>query len=223
MRRFLLLGTDTDVGKTTVAAALCAAALRSGLRVAACKPVETGAPEHGDLDVIRAIAGNAVRCLAGVRLELAAAPSAASRAARTAAPTIAACVACVRGAEDGVDAVVVETCGGALTPLSDAEYVADLAAALPDYRVLLVAALKLGVLSHSFGVAEYLKAIGRPVQGVVLCERFGPCDAWYLESTEADLAARGLRVVARVAFGDQTNAQRLAAAVQSLLEVVPEL
>lgn len=222
MRRFLLLGTDTDVGKTTVAAALCAAALRSGLRVAACKPVETGAPEHGDLDAIRAIAGNGVRCVAGARLELAAAPSAAARAAGAAAPTIAACVACVRSAEDGADAVVVETCGGALTPLSDTEYVADLAAALPDYRVILVAALKLGVLSHSFGVAEYLNAKGRPMDGVVLCERFGPCDAWYLESTEADLAARGLRVAARIAFGDQTNAQRLAVAVQSLI-VVPGL
>ncbi|HXM17649.1 MAG TPA: AAA family ATPase [Candidatus Tumulicola sp.] len=223
MRRYLLLGTDTDVGKTTVAAALCAAALRSGLLVAACKPVETGAPERGDLDVIRAIAGNAVRCVAGARLELAAAPSAAARAAGAAAPSIAACAACVRSAEAGVDAVVVETCGGALTPLSDTEYVADLATALPHYRVLLVAALKLGVLSHSFGVAEYLNAIGRPMDGVVLCERFGPCDAWYLESTEADLAARGLRVVARVAFGDQTNAQRLAASVQSLIDVVPEL
>src|ERR1700674_3010970 len=88
VRRYLLLGTDTDVGKTTVAAALCAAALRSGLLVAACKPVETGAPERGDLDVIRAIAGNAVRCVAGARLELAAAPSAAARAAGAAAPPI---------------------------------------------------------------------------------------------------------------------------------------
>ncbi len=229
MRRFLLLGTDTDVGKTTVAAALCTAALRAGLRVSACKPVETGAlfakPDvvfrasaaSSDLDVVRAIAGEAVRCVSGVRLELAAAPSAAARAAGVIAPSVADCVACVRSAEDATDVVVVETCGGALTPLSDTAYVADLAGALPDYSVLLVAGLKLGVLSHAFGASEYLKSIGRAIDGVVLCERFGACEPWFVESTRADLAARDLAVVAHIAFGDAGLPDRLAAGVHGLL------
>ncbi len=213
MRRFLLVGTDTDIGKTTASAALCAALLRDGLHVAACKPVETGSAEHSDLVALRAVVGADERLtlVDGLRFELAAAPSAAARAAGIPAPTVERCAAIVRAAEAGTDAVVVETCGGALTPLSASAYVCDVARALPEYRIVLVAGLRLGVLSHSFAIAEYLRSIGRPCTDAIVCDRFGPSPAWYVDSTREDMEARGLHVAAFIPHGIQADAGRLAA------------
>src|SRR5438067_7373298 len=45
MRGVFVTGTDTEVGKSVVAAAICAAATASGIRVAAYKPVVTGLDE----------------------------------------------------------------------------------------------------------------------------------------------------------------------------------
>ena len=42
MRGVFVTGTDTEVGKTILAAAICAAAVARGTRVAAFKPVVTG-------------------------------------------------------------------------------------------------------------------------------------------------------------------------------------
>src|SRR5690349_10143029 len=45
MRGVFVTGTDTGVGKTVLAAAICAAADAKGIRVAAFKPVVTGLDE----------------------------------------------------------------------------------------------------------------------------------------------------------------------------------
>src|SRR3954452_21364741 len=45
MRGVFVTGTDTEVGKTIVAAAIVAAAVAKGIRVAAFKPVVTGLDE----------------------------------------------------------------------------------------------------------------------------------------------------------------------------------
>lgn len=202
MRRFLLLGTDTGVGKTFVAGLLCSALLQAGLRVVACKPVETGSPAESDLDAIARLCGegsrSAFRTLAGYRFALPAAPAAAARAEGKAAPTAADFAGIAREAERGADAVVVEGCGGALSPLSDHDYVADAARELADYRLVLVAGLRLGVLSHAFGIAHYLRSIGRHAFEIVACDCFGPSSPSFVGSTREDLGRRGLRVAAFV-------------------------
>src|SRR4051794_22451053 len=45
MRGVFVTGTDTEVGKTVLAASICAAAVAKGMRVAAFKPVVTGLDE----------------------------------------------------------------------------------------------------------------------------------------------------------------------------------
>lgn len=219
MQRFLLLGTDTDIGKTTACAALCAALLRTGRTVVACKPVETGSQTHADLKSLQTLlgAGERLRTVAGIRYELAAAPSAAARDAGERPPSIAECAKIVRAAEDDAGGIVVETCGGALTPLSASEYVGDLAASLPDYRVILVAGLRLGVLSHSFSAAHYMRSIGRPIDAVILCDRFGHSTAAYVRSTQEDMERRGLHVAAFIPHGVDTDVDLLASCVGSLV------
>jgi dethiobiotin synthetase len=55
--RFLISGTDTGVGKTTVACALATAMTQRGLRVAVMKPAETGCELHdGELLALDALA-----------------------------------------------------------------------------------------------------------------------------------------------------------------------
>lgn len=219
MKRYLLFGTDTDVGKSYAAAALCAALLRTGARVAACKPVETGAAEQNDLGAIQALVRQDERltCIRGIRLTLAAAPSAAARAQSHEPITAARCAAIVRAAENGMDAIVVETCGGGLTPLSEFELVADLAAHLPNFERVLVAGLRLGVLSHAFGIAHYLRSIHHPLHRVVLCDRFGESPRWYVDSTIEDLGHRGLRVEAYLPFRSEPHPDQLAAHMQVLI------
>jgi dethiobiotin synthetase len=198
VHRYLLLGTDTDVGKTYVAGALCAQLIARGMTVTACKPLGTGDAGESDLVAIARMVGDnsRLRVRSGIHLPLAAAPSAAARAANTAPPTSAQLAVIARAAEIGSDAIVIESCGGALTPISDREYVADLAFSLADYDTIVVAGLKLGVLSHVFGAAEYLRSRGRNVAGAVLVDRFGISPDWYVASTIADLAARGIPCIA---------------------------
>ena len=201
--RYLLLGPDTDVGKTFVSAALCAALLRAGMRVTACKPVETGAPAEADIDAIARLCryNERLRLRKGMRYALAAAPTAAARAEHRAPPSASAVASLVRAAEDDTEAIVVETCGGAMTPLSAEDYVADLALCLPEYRVVIVAGLRLGVLSHTLGTTEYLKGRGAPLPAVVLNDRYARSPWWYVESTRFDLGSRGLEVPAFVGHG----------------------
>src|SRR6218665_3844626 len=45
---FFIAGTDTEVGKTTIAAGLLCAARRQGLSTAACKPVASGSEETAE-------------------------------------------------------------------------------------------------------------------------------------------------------------------------------
>lgn len=199
--RYLLFGTDTDVGKTFVCAALSAALLRAGLRVTACKPLETGGqPNQDDLETVSRLCGRdqRLRTRRGLRYALAAAPTAAAVAERRPPATVSDLVTIVRAAEEDTDAVVAETCGGALTPLSSVELMVDLAPRLPDYQPLLVAGLRLGVLSHSFGAAEALHARGGRPPLIVLNDRFSESPRWYVDSTRNDLRARGLETIAAI-------------------------
>ena len=49
---YFVTGTDTGVGKTQVARAVCAALLRAGLRPLALKPVETGCSRDAPEDAL---------------------------------------------------------------------------------------------------------------------------------------------------------------------------
>ena len=86
--RLAIIGTDTAVGKTTVAVALIELLKRQGRRVAAFKPVETGLQadrlrtlDRADADWLRLTraSGQELNAL-GIGFELPAAPLAASSA-----------------------------------------------------------------------------------------------------------------------------------------------
>ena len=168
-RVVLVTGTDTDVGKTVVTAAVVATARAAGLSVTAYKPTQTGvAPgEPGDMAEVERLTG--VAAVEGVRLRAPMAPRPAAALEGADLPTLADHVA--RVADLGVrhDLVVVEGAGGLLVELTDAgETLADLATVVPDSGVLVVARSALGTLNHTMLTREALLHRGVRPLGIVI-------------------------------------------------------
>jgi len=151
----VVTGTDTDVGKTAVTAAVVATALAAGLRVTAYKPTQTGvAPgEPGDMAEVERL--TSVATAEGVRLRAPMAPRPAARLEGAGLPTLEDHVGRVAALAVRHDLVVVEGAGGLLVELTDAgATLADLASALPDSGVLVVARSTLGTLNHTMLTRE---------------------------------------------------------------------
>jgi dethiobiotin synthetase len=171
--RLFVTGTDTGVGKTRIAAALCVAYAAHGKRVAAMKPVASGC----------------MQTRAGLRNE----DAEALRAAMTVRaayedvnpyafePAIAPHIAAMEagcpidfGLLDGCyerlrlqsDVIIVEGAGGWLAPLDATRTFADLAVRW-QLDVILVVGLRLGCLNHALLTAEAIEARGLKLAGWV--------------------------------------------------------
>ena len=172
MRGIFVTGTGTGVGKSVVAAAICSALARRGLRVAAFKPVVTGLDELGDwpadheLLALAASAGQGPEDVAPYRFGPPVSPHlAAELAGATIAPVEVESAARATGA--ATDALVVEGVGGLLVPLSSGYLVRDLARAL-GFPLLVAARAGLGTLNHTLLTVESARAAGLDVAAVVL-------------------------------------------------------
>jgi len=157
-RRLVVLGTGTDVGKTYVAARLCEALRARGTRVLGLKPIESGFTDEraGDAAALRAAAGLGARPLYAFVEPIG--PHLAARRANTVIE-LERVLSYVEEQErrSGPAVCVIETAGGAFSPLGERLTNADLAAALRPDAVILVAPDRLGVL-HDVGAT--LRALG---------------------------------------------------------------
>lgn len=166
-------GTDTEIGKTLVSAALLRGFAREGLRAAAMKPIAAGASlvdgvlHNEDADQLDAAAN--VLLPPEIRTPF--------MLREPAAPHIAAALENVMldmtrivDAHDAAlqmaDVVVVEGVGGFRVPLTDAHDTADLAFAL-NLPVVLVVGMRLGCISHALLTAEAIAARGLQIAGWV--------------------------------------------------------
>jgi dethiobiotin synthetase len=159
-------GTDTGVGKTLAAAALCLAERQAGKTVLYAKPVQTGLHqgEPGDATFVAAAAGvPVIECL---RFPDPLAPAvAAERVGATI--DVDGLLADLAKAGDGFDRVVVEGAGGLLVPLTDEVTMADLADRL-GAGIVVVTRPGLGTLNHTALTLEAARARGLPVDGLVI-------------------------------------------------------
>jgi dethiobiotin synthetase len=163
----LVTGTDTEVGKTVVTAAIAAAAQAAGLRVAVVKPGQTGTAggEPGDVDAVNRLAAPLTgRTLASFPDPLA--PLAAARVADLPPLELYAAVDAVREEADKHDLVLVEGAGGLLVPMGlrpsgEPWTMADLAVSLGAPAVV-VARAGLGTLNHTALTLEALASRGLP-------------------------------------------------------------
>ena len=209
--RLFVTGTDTDVGKTLVCAALLHRCRARGLAAVGMKPVAAGCDEHGaNADVAALVAASSVAV--GVELVNP------YRFAPAIAPHIAAAeagvridldhiLACYRQICSRAEAVIVEGAGGFLLPLGEGSDGGDLAQRL-CLPVVLVVGMRLGCLNHALLTAEAIAARGLVLAGWVAnsVDPAMPRFAANLDSLSQRLDAPLLGVVPHLAQPDPLQA-----------------
>jgi dethiobiotin synthetase len=166
-------GTDTEIGKTLVSAALLRGFTRAGLRAAGMKPIAAGAFEvsgvwhNEDADLLDAASSVVLPPMLRTPylLKAPAAPHIVA-ALENVTLEIAHIVDCHVQALELADIVVVEGVGGFRVPLTDVHDTADLALAL-NLPVVLVVGMRLGCISHALLTAEAIAARGLQLAGWV--------------------------------------------------------
>ena len=174
-RNFLITGTDTGVGKSTVGCAIGFALRARGMRVGVMKPAETGCEERGG--VLEPADARALALASGCDLPLELicpyryasplAPPAAAELDSLEAPAPARIVDCFRKIESVSDAVLVEGAGGLAVPIAWGFDFADLAAKL-DLPLIVVIANKLGCLNAAMLTFNYAQAKRLEIAGWLL-------------------------------------------------------
>ena len=169
-------GTDTEIGKTLVSAALLHILAQRRVRVAAMKPIAAGAEWRAD-----AWHNDDADMLATqVNVQLPQAISTPYLFQTPAAPHIAAVIEntaidpahilqCYHQVRAQADAVVVEGVGGFRVPLTDTYDTADLAQQL-NLPVVLVVGVRLGCISQALLTVEAIQARGLTLMGWVANE-----------------------------------------------------
>jgi len=175
IKGLFITGTDTDVGKTWVAAGLTAALRRRGLGAVYFKPIQSGCPQEGghliptDARLARDLAGlqESLDLLTPIALRLALAPGvAAAQAGVEVDPGRIA--AALRDLAGRYEFFVVEGAGGLYVPLIGLDFlVLDLIRwlALP---LVVVAKSGLGTINHTVLTVKAALAAGIEVAGIIL-------------------------------------------------------
>ena len=171
---YFITGTDTDVGKTTVAAGLLQAARAAGLSTAAGKPVASGCevtPEGLRNADALALMAQCTLALSyeevnPVAFEPAIAPHIAAREAGVALTVQALLTPMQRILSQRADFTLIEGAGGWRVPLSGQDSLSDVAQGL-DLPVILVVGVRLGCISHALLTAEAIAQDGLQLAGWV--------------------------------------------------------
>jgi len=195
-RQYVVVGTDTGVGKTVVSAAIVGA-----LDAYYWKPVQSGLDGETDSQVVARLSGVPADHII---------PEA-WRLRRPASPHLAA-------RDEGVEIdaaalnpppcdspLIIETAGGVLTPLSDRALTIDM---LERWRlpVILVARTSLGTINHSLLTLEALRKRAISITGIIFV---GDADAGAQHSIET---IGGARILGRLPKLDPLNRKTLGAA-----------
>ena len=171
---FFVTGTDTEVGKTLVSAALIQKLRKQGLNAIGFKPVVAGTYQNSngstlneDIETLRIASGlkpGQVN-LCPYILDTPAAPHlvASNQGIRLELDII---LRAFQQIQNQSDLMVVEGAGGFLLPLNDHEDLGDFAQqiALP---IILVVGMKLGCINHALLTQEAIKARGLKIAGWV--------------------------------------------------------
>jgi dethiobiotin synthetase len=193
-------GTDTEVGKTWVAAALARHLAARGYRISVRKPAQSFEPGSGptDAELLGAATGEAptVVCPSHRWYARPMAPPMAAEALNAPVPTLAALVEEVSGKwpPADVDVGLVEGAGGVASPLAFDGHNADLVRALGVDVAILVAHAGLGTISAVRLGANALA----PVPVAVFLNRFDPGDDLHAANRGWLASVDGLPVAASI-------------------------
>jgi dethiobiotin synthetase len=171
---FFVTGTDTDVGKTVIAAAIARHLRVQRLRVGVCKPVATGCPrrreglvsEDAELLAHHADSPFPLDVICPVRYAEPVAPAVA--AGRSGEPLDWAAVGrSLATISQESDVMIVEGAGGVLVPIDDRYSMLDLMAALA-LPAIIVARASLGTINHTLLTVRALRSANVPIAGIII-------------------------------------------------------
>ena len=171
---YFIAGTDTDIGKTTVAAGLLHAAKAMDLSTLGAKPVASGCDVTPkglrNSDALALMAQSSVKLkydqVNPVAFEPAIAPHLAAREAGVALSVNSLLVPMRHVLAQDADFTLIEGAGGWRVPLSDQANLSDLAMAL-KLPVILVVGVRLGAINHALLTAEAIARDGLQLAGWV--------------------------------------------------------
>lgn len=182
-KTFFIAGTDTDVGKTLVAAGLLVAAKNKGLTTAALKPVAAGCEKtdaglrNADALLLQSVITQPLvyEQINPIALQAAIAPHIAAQQEKRVLSADRLAGFC-RGSLNQADITLVEGAGGWRVPLNPQETLADLAKLLRT-PVILVVGVRLGCINHALLTVEAIRNDGLQLVG------------WIANCIDADMPA----------------------------------
>jgi dethiobiotin synthetase len=208
-RGLFITGTDTEIGKTYVAALVARSLAAAGHRVGVYKPAASGcARRSGELVSDDAVALWQAAGSPGTLAEVCPQVFAASKAPHLAAAAEGKRLDAVllrRGLDvwlERSDVVLVEGAGGLMSPLGEEEYVADLAYEF-GFPLVVVAGNCLGVINHVLQTLITAATFrdGLPVAGIVLNEASPEGDAALRSENAREIGRRAVPpLLAQVAW-----------------------
>ena len=192
-----ITGTDTDVGKTYVAALIAKQLHKQGVNVGVYKPAASGCTDNGDnmlfsedADALWNAAGQPA-AVNHVCPQMFRAPLAPHLSARAEGKEIHRELL-VQGIEywqENSDFIIVEGAGGLMSPISDDDFVADLAYEF-GFPLVVVVANKLGCINHTLQTLVTAAAYedGISIAGIILNQVIPPTpDDQSLDSNPAEI------------------------------------
>jgi dethiobiotin synthetase len=203
--QLLISGTDTGVGKTTVACSMAAQFRQRGMRVGVMKPAETGcALRDGEMTALDAVAlraaaesSDAIELICPYRYATPLAPAAAAVLEDREPPELRRIAAIYERLAADRDVMLVEGAGGLAVPLTWSENYTDLARLL-NLELVLVVGNRLGCINGTVLSLEYAAQRGVRIKGYILNDleaESSPASQTNARSLESLLPGRCLGVM----------------------------
>jgi dethiobiotin synthetase len=165
-KAFFIIATDTEVGKTFIAAGLAFAAQAKGLSVGISKPISCGGIEDAKFYKLKLQLKDSIDSINPIKFKQPLSPYAAMKTEKIKIDT--------RKIKDSVkkliagrDLVFVEGLGGALAPVKKNYYVADMAKDL-NIPCIIIARAGLGTINHTLMTIEALKKRKIMIAGIIM-------------------------------------------------------
>lgn len=172
---FLITGTDTGIGKTTVACGIAAALAYQGFRIAVAKPFETGCDLARDGSLVAADAlrlryfsgcSELPEVICPYRFRLPLAPSVAERREGLVID-LAAVMRTLDELTRRYEMTLIEGAGGLLVPVVGRTTFADLARAW-SARLIVIVGNRLGALNHAQLTIRCAQTLGLTITGYIV-------------------------------------------------------
>ena len=175
MKGIFVTGTDTDIGKTTIATSLASLLRKKGIDVGVMKPFATGDRVYSSKYKSKdsALLARAAQVkdpddeINPFFYSIPTAPFTAAKMQSEKEPSVEDAVRIYRKLAAKHDFMIVEGIGGIMVPLTKKQYVAHFAKLL-DLPIMIVAGCKLGTINHTLLTAKVCDDFGLNVLGIIV-------------------------------------------------------